>query len=84
MSLTLKPDFDKSIVVARSCLLVLTNLRVRSVKILTNNPDKIYRLEELGIIVESNMPLEIRPNKYNKNYLATKKNKMGHILKLVK
>jgi 3,4-dihydroxy 2-butanone 4-phosphate synthase/GTP cyclohydrolase II len=63
---------------------ILSDLGVRSVKILTNNPDKIYKLEELGIIVESSIPLEIRPHKYNKKYLATKKNKMGHTLKLVK
>ena len=63
---------------------ILMDLEVRSVKILTNNPDKIYKLEELGIIVESSVPLEIRPRKYNKKYLATKKNKMGHTLKLVK
>jgi len=63
---------------------ILSDLGVRSVKILTNNPDKIYKLEELGIIVESSIPLEISPHKYNKKYLATKKNKMGHTLKLVK
>jgi GTP cyclohydrolase II len=63
---------------------ILSDLGVRSVKILTNNPDKIYKLEELGIIVDSSMPLEIRPCKYNKKYIATKKNKMGHTLKLVK
>jgi len=63
---------------------ILTDLGVKSVKVLTNNPDKIYKLEELGIIVETMTPLEVHPNKYNKKYLATKKHKMGHKLKLVK
>jgi len=63
---------------------ILVDLDIRSVKILTNNPDKVYKLEELGVIVESSVPLEIHPHKYNKKYLATKKNKMGHTLKLVK
>lgn len=63
---------------------ILSDLEVKSVKMLTNNPDKIYKLEELGVIVESAVPLETRPHKYNKKYLSVKKNKMGHRLKLVK
>jgi len=57
---------------------ILSGLGVRSVKILTNNPDKIYKLEELGIIIESSIPLEIRPHKYNntiKNTLQQRKTK---------
>lgn len=63
---------------------ILADLEIKSVKILTNNPDKIYKLEELGVIVESSIPLEINPHKHNKNYLSTKKKKMGHKLRLVK
>ena len=63
---------------------ILADLDIKSVKILTNNPDKIYKLEELGVIVESSIPLEINPHKHNKNYLSTKKKRMGHKLRLVK
>lgn len=63
---------------------VLADLKIKSVKILTNNPDKIYKLEELGVIVESRIPLEINPHKYNKKYLSVKKKKMGHKLRLIK
>ncbi len=63
---------------------ILADLEIKSVKILTNNPDKIYKLEELGVIVESSIPLEINPNKHNKNYISTKKKRMGHKLQLIK
>lgn len=63
---------------------ILSDLEVKSIKILTNNPDKVYKLEELGIMVESVVPLEIKPHKHNKKYLLVKKNKMNHNLKLVK
>lgn len=63
---------------------ILADLEIKSVKILTNNHDKVYKLEELGVIVESSIPLEINPHKHNKNYLSIKKKKMGHKLRLVK
>lgn len=63
---------------------ILADLGVKSIKILTNNLDKVYKLEELGVIVESIVPLEINPHKHNKKYLSTKKNRMGHKLKFIK
>ncbi len=62
--------------------LILKYLKVKQVNLLTNNPDKTKQLEEDGIKIAKIIPLEIKPNKFNKFYLQTKKNKMGHKLKL--
>ncbi|TSC94254.1 MAG: 3,4-dihydroxy 2-butanone 4-phosphate synthase / GTP cyclohydrolase II [Parcubacteria group bacterium Licking1014_1] len=61
---------------------ILADLEIKSVRILTNNPDKLYKLEELGVVVESMVPLEIKSSKHNKKYLLTKKNRMGHKFKM--
>ncbi len=61
---------------------MLKALEVKSVKLLTNNPLKIKGLEEYGIKVEERKEIEIKYNKVNKNYLKTKKERMGHLLKL--
>lgn len=62
---------------------ILQNLGVQSIKLLTNNPDKIAQLENLGIIVAERVPLEIPPNGFDNAYLRVKKNKMGHWLNQV-
>ena len=59
---------------------ILQSLNISSIRLLTNNPKKIQKLQEQGIHVER-VPLEIKPNNYNKEYLKTKKEKMGHLLK---
>lgn len=46
------------------------------------NIEKMRELEELGIIIESRVPLEIKPSKDNERYLSTKQKRMGHELKL--
>lgn len=63
---------------------MLKVLGVKSVNLLTNNPLKIKGLEEYGIKVEERKQLEIKYNKVNKIYLKTKKERMGHLLKLKK
>jgi len=59
---------------------MLKSLQVQSIKLMTNNPQKIEDLERHGVKIEGRMPLIIEPNEFNKKYLDTKKEKMGHLL----
>jgi len=61
---------------------ILSKLGVKSINLMTNNPQKITSLKESGLQVKR-IPLEINPTKSNKNYLRAKKEKMGHMLKTV-
>lgn len=61
---------------------MLKQLGVRRVALLTNNPDKISQLGLDGIEIARRVPLEIQPNRYDRNYLATKKEKFHHLLTL--
>jgi len=59
---------------------VLSQLNVRSVRLLTNNPLKINGLEAAGIHVRGVVPLRIQENQHNAFYLETKRRKNGHLL----
>ncbi len=59
---------------------MLKALNVNSVLLITNNPRKIIDLERHGVKINGRIPLVIKPNRYNKNYLKTKMVKSGHIL----
>lgn len=59
---------------------ILNDLGVESIRLLTNNPDKIAALNALGFQCVERVPLEIASNKFNKGYLKTKRTKMGHLL----
>ncbi len=59
---------------------MLGSLHVKSVKLLTNNPDKIRDLQVHGVRITSIVPVVVPPNKYNRFYLETKKVKAGHLL----
>lgn len=61
---------------------ILQDLGVRSVRLLTNNPDKIKRLGELGIPVEERIALESAIHPDNAFYLFTKAQRMNHLLDL--
>lgn len=61
---------------------ILKDLGVKSLKILTNNPDKIEQLKDYGIDIKERRAIEVQANEHDKNYLKTKKEKMGHILEL--
>ena len=61
---------------------MLKALGVNSIKLLTNNPLKINGLEEYGMPVVEREEIEIEANKINKIYLKTKKERMGHLLKI--
>lgn len=62
---------------------ILKSLGVKSIKLLTNNPDKVEDLEKRGVKVITRVPVEIQPDQYNLRYLSTKKEKLGHMLDLV-
>jgi 3,4-dihydroxy 2-butanone 4-phosphate synthase/GTP cyclohydrolase II len=59
---------------------ILRDLGIGSVRLLTNNPDKIQSLEAYGITVTERVPLTPRPNDHNLTYLRTKRDRMGHVL----
>jgi 3,4-dihydroxy 2-butanone 4-phosphate synthase / GTP cyclohydrolase II len=59
---------------------ILRDLGVRSVRLLTNNPDKVTSLTEYGVPVVERVPLAVRPNDHNLGYLLTKRDRMGHQL----
>ncbi len=61
---------------------ILTDLGVRNIRLLTNNPRKIIGLEGYGLKIVERIPIEIAPSPLNARYLKTKKDKLGHKLSL--
>jgi GTP cyclohydrolase II len=60
---------------------MLSRLSVRSIRLLTNNPDKIAKLRDLGISVKGRIPLVIEPqSEHAASYLECKRQRMGHLL----
>ncbi|MBK8982413.1 MAG: bifunctional 3,4-dihydroxy-2-butanone-4-phosphate synthase/GTP cyclohydrolase II [Ignavibacteria bacterium] len=59
---------------------ILRDLGVRKMKLMTNNPKKIVGLNAYGLEITERVPIEIEANSTNRNYLETKKNKLGHLL----
>ncbi|MBA2952995.1 bifunctional 3,4-dihydroxy-2-butanone-4-phosphate synthase/GTP cyclohydrolase II [Nocardioides sp. MAH-18] len=59
---------------------VLRDLGIGSVRLLTNNPDKVANLEDFGVPVAERVPLTPHPNDHNLAYLLTKRDRMGHHL----
>ena len=59
---------------------ILRDLGVRQMKLLTNNPRKISGLHGYGLEVVERIPLQIKPQKFNQNYLNTKRSKLGHLV----
>ncbi len=59
---------------------ILADLGVRSMRLLTNNPDKRAGLEGYGLSIDERVPLQTTPNEHNAGYLRTKAEKMGHLL----
>jgi GTP cyclohydrolase II len=61
---------------------MLGTLRVQSIRIMTNNPDKMKDLEEHGIQIVGRIPVIVPPNAYDRAYMQTKQTKLGHLLGL--
>ncbi|MDF1541017.1 MAG: GTP cyclohydrolase II [Candidatus Thorarchaeota archaeon] len=59
---------------------ILRTLGMTSIRLLTNNPDKVRQLSNHGIIITERVPLIIETNEYNQAYLETKAQKTGHLL----
>ena len=63
------------------CTIMLDHLKIKQVKLVTNNPSKIAALEELGIDVVDRVPLTVGLNPFNAEYLKTKHERMAHMYK---
>ncbi|GAB3384713.1 bifunctional 3,4-dihydroxy-2-butanone-4-phosphate synthase/GTP cyclohydrolase II [Humibacter soli] len=59
---------------------ILADLGIRSVRLLTNNPDKVKQLKEHGVTIEERVPLVVGLGALNERYLATKRDRLGHLL----
>lgn len=59
---------------------MLKKLGIKSIRIMTNNPEKIKHLENYGLEIEERIPIQIEATEYDLFYLQTKKERMGHIL----
>ena len=59
---------------------IFNDLNIKDIKLITNNPNKIEYIENLGINIIERIPAITKINKYNKEYLNTKKDHMGHML----
>ena len=62
---------------------ILREMGALKLRLMTNNPVKRVGLESYGIEIVENIPIEIKPNKWNERYMRTKKEKMHHELKMV-
>jgi 3,4-dihydroxy 2-butanone 4-phosphate synthase/GTP cyclohydrolase II len=59
---------------------ILTDLGLRTIRLLTNNPKKLVGLEGYGLEIVEQVPIRVEPNPHNARYLKTKREKMGHII----
>ena len=59
---------------------ILRDLGAKELRLLTNNPDKIYQLSDFGMEITERVPIQIKANKNDLVYLRTKKSRMGHLL----
>ncbi len=59
---------------------ILTDLGLRTIRLLTNNPKKLVGLEGYGLEIVEQVPIRVPPNPHNARYLKTKREKMGHLV----
>src|SRR6478672_8934631 len=57
---------------------ILTDLGLKTIRLLTNNPRKVVGLEGYGLEIIEQLPIKVRPNPHNQRYLQTKREKLGH------
>ena len=60
--------------------LILADLGLTTIRVLTNNPRKISGISGFGLTAVSQEPIEIEPNDHNRDYLETKRDKLGHTI----
>lgn len=59
---------------------ILQKLGLDRIRLLTNNPDKVDDITEIGVTVSERIPLEVQPDQFSRDYLQTKRDKLGHML----
>ena len=59
---------------------ILRDLGAKTLRLLTNNPDKVYQLSDFGLAIKERVPIQMPANAHDLFYLRTKQEKMGHIL----
>src|SRR5437868_3022118 len=59
---------------------ILADLGLRTIRLLTNNPRKVVRLEGYGLQIVEQIPIQVKPNPHNARYLKTKREKLGHLV----
>ena len=60
---------------------ILKDLGVKTLRLLTNNPDKVYQLKDYGTEIKERVPIQMKATPYDLFYLRTKQEKMGHMLR---
>ncbi|MGN0399076.1 MAG: bifunctional 3,4-dihydroxy-2-butanone-4-phosphate synthase/GTP cyclohydrolase II [Blautia sp.] len=63
---------------------ILRDLGVKSLRLLTNNPEKVYGIGGFGLEIRERVPIEVEPQKYDFLYMKTKQEKMGHIFQKIR
>ena len=58
---------------------ILQSLGVKTMRLLTNNPDKVYQLEDFGLVIAERVPIQIKAQKFDYFYLKTKQDRMHHL-----
>ena len=61
---------------------ILADIGLHKIRLLTNNPKKVVGLESYGLEIVDTLPLIVPCTPYNRNYLETKKQKLGHLLEV--
>src|SRR5215469_11369947 len=59
---------------------ILTDLGLKTIRLMTNNPRKVVGLEGYGLKITEQVPIRVKPNPHNERYLETKRKKLGHLL----
>ena len=72
--------FDADLRSYECCAEILKQLGLRQIRLMSNNPEKIAALEKSGLEIVERLKIEVEPHEVTRNYLKTKKEKMGHLL----